>query len=140
MGTDERDDLDVLQSINRELADWEQARDAHAVRKLDELLSPELLFRRADERMVGKKEFMEGLSGPSPFAKRTSTKLEVVVREQRALATLIVTTTKADGAVNRYRNIRWFSRNGGRWRLEYWFNDDIAALTGIAVASRDITW
>ena len=125
MGTDQSDEI-FLHRVNRELADWEQARDAKAVRKLDELLSPDLLFRRADKSVVGKKEFMEALSGPSPFTKRESTNVDVVLRDERALATLIVTTTKEDGSVNRYRNIRWFARDGGRWRLEYWFNDNVA--------------
>jgi hypothetical protein len=127
MGTDQSDES-LLQSVNRELADWEQARDTKAVRKLDELLSPDLLFRRADKSIVGKKDFMEALSGPSPFVKRESTNVDVVLRNERALATLIVTTTKKDGSVNHYRNIRWFARNGGRWRLEYWFNDNITEL------------
>jgi hypothetical protein len=102
------------------------------VRKLDELLSRDLLFQRADKSVIGKKEFMEGLSGPSPFLKRASRNVKVVLRNERALATLIGTTTKVDGSVNRYRNIRWFARDGGRWRLECWFNDDIAALAALA--------
>jgi hypothetical protein len=48
MGTNQSDEI-LLRSVNRALADWEQARDAQAVRKLDELLSPDLLFRRADK-------------------------------------------------------------------------------------------
>jgi hypothetical protein len=127
MGTDQSDES-LLRNINRDLTDWEQARDTQAVRKLDELLSPDLLFRRADKSVVGKKEFMEALSGASPFTKREPTNVDVVLRDERALATLIVTTTKEDGSVNRYRNIRWFARDGGRWRLEYWFNDDLAEL------------
>ena len=75
MGTDQSDES-LLRSVNRELTGWEQARDTQAVRKLDEFLSPDLLFRRADKSVVGKKEFMEALSGPSPFrsaSQRTST-------------------------------------------------------------------
>jgi hypothetical protein len=71
---------------------------------------------------------MEALSGPSPFLKREPTNVDVVLRDERALVTLIVTTTQEDGSVNRYRNIRWFARDGGSWRLEYWFNDDVADL------------
>jgi hypothetical protein len=133
MRTNRRDDT-LLQSINRELADWEQARDTNAVRKLDELLSPNLLFRRADKSVVGKKDFMEALSGPSPFMKRESMNVDVVLRDERALVTLIVTTTKEDGSVNHYRNIRWFARDGGRWRLEYWFNDNVAELAAFSEA------
>jgi hypothetical protein len=128
MKTVEPDDESLLRKVNRELTDWEQARDAKAVSKLDELLSANLLFRRSDKSVVGKREFMEGLLGPSPFANRESTEVDVVLRDERALATLIVTATTEDGSVNRYRNIRWFRRDRGRWRLENWFNDNVAEL------------
>jgi len=70
-------DEDQLERINSSIADWEQKRDADAAAKLDEILSPELLFRRADETIVGKREFMAGLRGPSPFGQRES---ELVAR------------------------------------------------------------
>jgi hypothetical protein len=132
VGADTRDDTSLLQSINLGIAAWEQARDAEAIGKLDEILSPHMVFRRADKTVVGKTEFMDALSGPSPFASRESRIVVLDVRGDRALGTVIVTTAKEDGSVNHYRNIRWFGRRDDRWLLEYWFNDDITGLVGIA--------
>jgi hypothetical protein len=134
VGPDQADDTKLLRSINLDVATWEQARDAEARGKLDELLSPQLLFRRADGTVVGKKEFMDALAGPSPFATRASRSVVVEPRGDRAVCTLIVTTTKEAGPVNHYRNIRWFARTEDRWLLEYWFNDDVTDLVEIAAA------
>ena len=132
MGHGKSDDTAHLRSINVDMVAWEQARDAEAIRKLDELLSPQIVFRRADKSVVGKKEFIDGLSGPSPFATRESSDVVVELRGDRAFSTSIVTTTKEDGSVNHYRNIRWFARGDGRWLVEYWFNDDVADLVELA--------
>ena len=83
---------------------------------------------------MGKKEFMDALSGPSPFATRVSRNVVVELRGDRAVCTLVVTTTREDGPVSHYRNIRWFARGDDRWLLEYWFNDDITDLVDIAAA------
>jgi ketosteroid isomerase-like protein len=124
-------DDDQLESINASIADWEQTRDEGTIRKLDEILSPDLLFRRADKSVIGKHEFIAALSGPSPFATRESEHAVVEVRGDRALVTLTVATTKADGTKNRYRNVRMFVRRDGRWLLEFWFNDDVTQIPGL---------
>jgi hypothetical protein len=134
VGRDGPDDTSLLRGINLEIGGWEQARDAAAIGKLDGILSSQLLFRRADGSVVGKQEFMAALSGKSPFATRTSRNVVVEVRGDRAISTLIVTTTKEDGSVNHYRNVRCFARADGRWLIEYWFNDDITDLVEIAAA------
>jgi hypothetical protein len=128
------DDTAHLRSINFDMVAWEQTRDAEAIGKLGELLSPQLVFRRADKSVVGRKEFIDGLSGPSPFTTRESSDVVVELRGDRAVSTSVVTTTKEDGSVNHYRNIRWFARAHGRWLVEYWFNDDVADLVELAAA------
>jgi len=79
---------------------------------------------------------MDALSGPSPFSARASRDVVVEVRGDRAVSTLIVETTKEDGALNHYRNIRWFARVEDRWLLESWFNDDVTDLGAIAADRR----
>ena len=69
-----------------------------------------------------------------PFATRASRSGVVEPRGDRAVCTLIVTTTKEAGPVNHYRNIRWFARTEDCWLLEYWFNDDVTDLVEIAAA------
>ena len=88
-----------LEELNRQLADWEQRRDAEARRRLDECLSAELLFRRADRSVVNKTAFMRGLDGESPFSSRESRDLSVTVAGREA-----------------------------RWMLEVWFNDDVTEI------------
>ena len=134
VGGNKDDAVNLLRSINLDIANWEQQRDAKAIGKLDGILSPQILFRRADKTVVGKKEFMDALLAPSPFATRVSSDVVVELRDDRAVCTLIVTTAKEDGPVNHYRNIRWFARRDDRWLMEYWFNDDIIDLADIAAA------
>jgi Domain of unknown function (DUF4440) len=134
VGGNQDDAANLLRSINLDIANWEQQRDAKAIGKLDGILSPQILFRRADKTVVGKKEFMDALLGPSPFATRVSSNVIVTLRDDRAVCTLIVTTAQKDGPVSHYRNIRWFARREDRWLMEYWFNDDIIDLADIAAA------
>jgi len=81
-------DRDRLKQINSSIGTWEQERDAEAIEKLEDLLSPELLFRRADGSIVGKPEFMAALRGPSPFATRAAEDPEVEIKGDRALGTV----------------------------------------------------
>ena len=124
-------DRDRLEQINSSIGTWEQERGSEAIEKLDELLSSELLFRRADGTVVGKPEFMKALRGPSPFATRAAEDLAVEIKGDRALATLTVVTTKADGTEGRYRNVRLFVRRDDQWQLEFWFNDDVTNMAGL---------
>jgi hypothetical protein len=134
MEGDKDDGANLLRSINLDIAKWEQQRDAEAINKLDGILSPQILFRRADKSVVGKKEFMDALQRPSPFATRESSNVVVEMRGDRAVCTLVVTTAKQDGPADHYRNIRWFVHEDNRWLMEYWFNDDISDLAEMAAA------
>jgi hypothetical protein len=124
-------DEDQLKRTNLSIADWEQKRDAEAIQKLDAIISPQLVFRRADRTVVGKDKFMADLQKRSPFATRESEDATVEIRGDRALVTLIVTTTSGDGTESRYRNIRMFIRRDEDWQLEFWFNDDVTHVTGL---------
>ncbi len=118
-----------LESLNRNVAEWEQRRDAEAKQELDACLSADLVFRRADGTVVGKPAFMRGLEGESPFSRRESRDVTVMVMGARALVTLtVLATSKGDGTTSRYRNVRVFFRREGRWLLEVWFNDDTTDL------------
>jgi hypothetical protein len=112
-----------LIQLNHSIAELEQRRDPGAIARLDALIAPELIFRRADGTVVGKAEFMAGLQGPSPFASRTSEAVTAVVVGSRALVTLIVVTTRPDGSSARYRNVRVWDRRADGWSLGVWFNE-----------------
>ena len=89
----------------------------------------QLIFRRASGVVVGKSgegSFLESLATkPSPFILREAEEIAVTLLDGRALVTLIVVGTKADGTVKRYRNIRLFSQSGDDWKLDLWYNYEL---------------
>lgn len=116
----------VLRELNENVAKWEQRRDAPAIEALDLAVSSALVFKRADQTVVGKSEFMQGLERPSPYTERRSESISVHTMGSRALATLTVVTTKPGGEVSHFRNIRFLARRDGRWQIESWFNEEVA--------------
>jgi hypothetical protein len=122
------DEAQLIQ-LNRDIAHWEQQRDDEAIRKLDRCLAETLVFRRADRSVVDKATFMKALDGPSPFASRESGEPAVTINGGRAVSVVTVFTVRNDGSRNAYRNVRHFWLQGGEWRLEFWFNDDLSSLT-----------
>jgi uncharacterized protein DUF4440 len=124
---DETEDATVLEAINTSLPAWEQRRDPESVRHLEDVISTDLIFRRADKSIVGRAEFLAALTNPSPFVERSTRDLAVVIRGDQALATCVVATRRADGTAGEYRNLRVFLRRDGRWLLAVWFNDDVTS-------------
>lgn len=128
-----------LIDLNEQIVETEQTISAMeekekkaALKFFDELLSDQLIFRRASGAVVGKFEpeggFMGSLEKASPFKDRVSEDIKVTLIEDRALVTLFVVGTKSDGTVGRYRNIRMFSRFGDDWVLEFWYNYEVTSL------------
>ena len=122
------DDTEALVDLNRRFAEMEQLAGPEALRFFGAHLSPNLVFRRANGKVVGKfgKEgFLEGLAS-NPFRSRAVEDVSVTQLGDRALVTLIIVgTRKDDGSIHRYRNIRLFSRSADQWILESWYNDEI---------------
>lgn len=116
-----------LEKLNRQIADEEQRGEA-ASTFFNTHLSDQLIFRRANGKVVGKQKFLEELKN-NPFLTRASEMTEVNLLEDRALVTLIVVGTRRDdGSVHYYRNIRLFVRDADRWLLEFWYNFEIMGL------------
>ena len=61
-----------LQRMNKSIALWEQERDEDSIKELDRVLSADLLFRRASKTVVGKADFMAGLSGAEPVSRNAN--------------------------------------------------------------------
>jgi hypothetical protein len=122
--------VDDLVSLNARIGEMEQ-QGADAATFFGELLSDDLVFRRASGKVVGKSGpggFIDGLKN-NPFTSRTAEDVAVQQVGTRALVTLIVVATrKDDGTVHRYRNIRLFSRAADRWVMECWYNYEITGL------------
>jgi hypothetical protein len=114
-----------LPQLNRDIADAEQRRDQ---KFFAELLSDQLLFRRASGAVVGKTEFPQDLEKPNPFAERVAEQIEVAALPavpNRALVTLIVQARKEDGATQCFQNIRFFTHTAAGWELDAWYNHEI---------------
>lgn len=120
-----------LVDLNKRIGEMEQEQGAEAHKFFNAHLSDQLIFRRASGKVVGKSEpegFLDSLKTPSPFTSRVSEDISVALLNNRALVTLIVVGTRADGSVGRYRNIRLFSRSGEDWILELWYNYEVTSL------------
>lgn len=50
-----------LAALNQDIARWEQSRDEQDIAELNRILSPTLIFRRADRKVVDKATFMSAL-------------------------------------------------------------------------------
>ncbi|WP_027155904.1 nuclear transport factor 2 family protein [Mesorhizobium sp. WSM2561] len=129
--SDHSNHLSLLQSLNEKVAQMEEQRDDDAVQFFERHLSEQLVFRRTDGSVVGKrgaaepKSFMDTLTGPSPFLERRSQDIHVDVLGDRAVVRLIVVGTKRDGSVHCYRNIRFWSHSGEDWQLDSWYNFEL---------------
>jgi hypothetical protein len=120
-----------LIDLNKRIGEMEQEQSAEAHKFFNAHLSDQLIFRRASGKVVGKygpEGFLDSLKKPSSFASRVSEGISVALLNNRALVTLIVVGTRADGSVGRYRNIRLFSRSGEDWILELWYNYEVTSL------------
>lgn len=126
-GIDCKNDGQNLVEINHNIAKEENTRDEDARQFFEQLLSDELIFRRADGSVVGKDGFIKNLEEKSAFT-RTAEDIAVTRCGNRALVTLIVRTEQADGTPGRYRNVRVFFLVGNKWQLEVWYNYDLTSL------------
>ncbi|GAA1995327.1 nuclear transport factor 2 family protein [Microbacterium pumilum] len=122
-------DDEVLRSLNISVADWEQRGDETAVARFDEILSDDLLFRRANGEVVDKTTFIAGVSPHSPFADRTSEVLSVQVLGKNALVIVMVTTTDPQGVASQFRNVRALTHSDQGWQIRFWFNERWGAPT-----------
>jgi lipoprotein NlpI len=117
-----------LIELNTKIVNMEQKGSA-ATDYFTNLLSEELIFRRASGKVDNKDKFIEKLQEPSPFISRHAEDVVVeLIDDRHALVRLIVTTTKADGSKQRFRNIRSFSRSGENFILEFWYNYELTGL------------
>lgn len=122
--------VDDLIALDARIGEMEQ-QGADAAQFFTDLLSDDLVFRRASGKVVGKsgpEGFIEGLKN-NPFKSRVAEDISVHPVGNRVLVTVVVVGTRNDdGSVHRYRNIRLFSRQDSRWILECWYNYEITGL------------
>lgn len=120
-----------LVALNQTFAVMEQRRDRAARHFFTRLLSSHLLLRRANGQMMGKRDFLQSLTLPSPFTQYTLEQLEfaqVPEARQRVMVTLLMRTEDRYSAVRSFRHIRLFTLHPTGWQLEFWYvYEDVCA-------------
>jgi hypothetical protein len=115
---------EILRDLNRTFSDEEQ-KGQEAEPFFERHLSDKLVFRRVSGQTIGKHGpdgFMGNLKKGTPFVSRRSEDIAIELVGDRALVTLIVVGTRGDGGIDRFRNIRLFTRTEDCWILEFWYN------------------
>jgi hypothetical protein len=130
MGANEDEMRQELVELNQRIAEMEQRRDMDALEFFNRYLADQLVLRRANGVVMGKygqQGFMRSLTAPSRFSGVRTEDIAVDLLGTRALVTLdVVATSRLDGSMRRYCNIRMFSRSPGAWLLEFWYDYEIA--------------
>jgi hypothetical protein len=120
-----------LEDLNIKIAQMETVEKVEEARKFFEHhLSDQLIFRRANGKVVGKsgsEGVLDGLKDKR-FKKLKPEDINVMLLNDRALVTLIVVGTGQDGSIRCFRNIRLFTRAQDQWLLEFWYNYEITGL------------
>jgi hypothetical protein len=107
------------------MGEMEQQRDKKAHNFFLGLLSDQLVFRRANGKVVDKKTFLKSLQDPNPFKKRWTEDIDISSLDGRALVSLVIRTMSNENKEARYRNVRLFSKQGNEWKLDFWYNFEI---------------
>lgn len=108
------------------------AEKEHRLSFLRDVLHDDLIFRRADGRIVGKSEYLAAVEGRAYDTIETEV-VEVDSRDESAVVTAIV---KASGTTNStpfggtFRNVRTFVGGEGHWRCTVWINTRVGPGVG----------
>lgn len=120
-------DKQQLTELNMYMGEMEQQRDNKARRFFSSLLSDQLVFRRANGKVVDKETFLKDLENPNPFTSRRTEDIDISSLDDHALVSLVIRTMTKEGKQGRYRNVRLFSKQGTDWKLDFWYNFEITS-------------
>jgi len=130
---------DELIKLNKELALRENAGD---IDWFENVLAPEIAFRRASGVIIDREAFLSALKNPSNTLRSYEQTEGVEITENLAVFKCIISTTSpsdnnsgktepADNVIKKFRNIRLFVKqrfkDDSRWVLLGWANEDITA-------------
>jgi hypothetical protein len=136
INTDINGDTVTLTNLTRVVDAMEQqsatatkeVQQAEAHKFLSDVLSDQLIFRRADCTVVTKAMYAANLTHDDRFIERQSENIAVHFVGNRALVTSFVVTKTKEGKEGRYRNVRLWCRSGNSWTIDLWYNYDVTSL------------
>jgi hypothetical protein len=132
-------DVDELINLNKEMALRENAGDSDW---FENILAPEIAFRRASGVIIDREAFLSALKNPSNTLRTYEQTEGVEIAENLAVFKCIISTTSpsdnnsgntgpADDVIKKFRNIRLFVKqkfeDDSRWLLLGWANEDITS-------------
>ena len=132
---------DRLRELNVGIGVAEREQDTGFLR---EVLDNDLIFRRADGKVVGKEDYL------SDLANRTYERLDVDVVEvdEKSDSAVVTTIVAARGTNNgkpfsgTFRNVRTFVGGDGAWRCTLWINTRVgigaAAIHHVSLPVTDL--
>ena len=110
------DDIEKLQELNIQIGIAESKGDDDSRDWLGRIIAPHLAFRRANGKINGRNEFLEGVR---PSDDRETEIESIEIYGDRAIVTCVVTLK--DG--KKFHNLRLFIRDEGGWKLLGWANE-----------------
>jgi hypothetical protein len=118
-----------LIGLNIKIGEMEQSGGDAAVVFFTELLSDKLIFHRANGKIDGKEPFLAGLTAGTATPRLSADPIvhRVDGMDDRFLVTLTVTTNPDREDRRQFRNVRFFSRTNGAFKLESWYNYELIA-------------
>lgn len=113
----------VLVRLNRQIGEAELKRDEKFMR---EVLADELVFRRANGKIVTKDEYLSELMKPENSYELLRTEnIKTAVTKENALVSLTVITKGKRGETEfegEFQNVRVFVKRKNEWQCIVWFN------------------
>jgi len=115
--------MDELTILNEDIAKAEYNRDEGF---LDKVLSDSLVFKRADDSVVDKKQYLAGLTNPeNKYDYVIPQEIKVTQNGDIAFVSLLVYAKGTRGGkefIGTFRNQRVFMKKDGDWRCHIWVN------------------
>ena len=115
--------MDELIALNEQIGKAEYNRDEGF---LDKVLSDNLVFKRADETVVDKKQYLAGLTNPeNKYEYVIPQEIKVTQNGDIAFVSLLVYAKGTRGGkefIGTFRNQRVFMKTNGGWQCYIWVN------------------
>jgi hypothetical protein len=110
-----------LADLNIRIGSAESKGDAEAEAFLADTIAPVLGFRRANETLADRTEYLHAVKPSDP---RETTIEAIEVYGDRAVVRCVVAVKSAKGE-KRFHNIRLFVKHERKWRLLGWANEPL---------------